>query len=692
MLQTNRLTSMKSMVRMILRSPRRSIGTRLFVLFICIVTILVGGVGIVSYRIAGSSLLDQIEYGMEQTITLAGEKLDMKQQFYLDLSKQLMNNSSFTENLFQIVIPDLKVDERDRRLKELQDLLDQLALSDPHIRDISLIPMEDPIDPISTKREGMAFDREAAWSQQIVQASGKPAWLPVVPGGYAGGDTKSLFAYGQILGRTNVGSHDFLLLVQVEESVLLDMIRDVKVSPGAVTAIMDGMGQVIISNNPEAAIAPFVSQGSRQLAGSFQSEDNGTASMYAYRISPISAWAVVGAAPLAELTGAVDQIEAVTILAIAGSIGLALIIGFWLIAMIGLPMSRMEAMMGLAAQGDFRGRLPIKGRDEMANVSLAFNSMLEKIGELLLETRQAVAEVGASSQAIALAAGETALSASEISSASEQIAQGAVGLASNSEHSSSRVEQMGTHLSDTLKLQQVMTTTASEVSDTCRQGRGTIDTLIRKSGVSEQQFHTVSDRIDGLHASTQSINDILHIMTDVSKKIKVLSLNATIEASRAGSMGAGFRVIADEIRKLADQSGASIGQVSDLTQSVRGEVSATVDAMADALPIYNELLSEVHAVNTVFATIEDHMQRLTYGSVDVTNAIKHLHETQSLLMASIEEVSAVSQQASASSEEVASLCSSQSVIADRLVALSDMLNLASMKLEDQMRNFQVDHE
>ncbi|WEK54201.1 MAG: methyl-accepting chemotaxis protein [Candidatus Cohnella colombiensis] len=684
------MTNSMSILRMLFRSPKRSVGTRLFVLFVCIISVLVGGVGFISYRIASDSLIRHIEASSEQTISLAGEKLDMKMQFYLNVANQLTNNSSFTKNLFQITIPDLGKEERERRSNEIQDLFDQLALSDPQIRDITLIPLEDEVNPVSTKREGLEIDQSAAWVEQVRAAQGKAVWLPITSNGYLGSDSKSLFAYGQLLGRNNIGSREFILLIQIETAMLEGMIRDVQISQGGVTAIVDASGRLMTSNQPAESLSSFKVPSVEARTGSIQLTEDTGSKLYAYRVSPISNWTVVGYTPLKELTGAIDQIGLLTLLAIAGCLLIAFIIGVWLIYMIGIPMNRMEALMSQAAHGDFRNRLRIKGKDELANVSEAFNRMMQQIGELVQETRQTVNEVGASSMQMEAAATKTAQSAVEISIASDQIAQGAVELASNADRSNQRVELMGERLADALKLQDIMAASAEEVNGVCRNSRVTVDELIAKSTESEQRFHTVSTRIDGLSNSTQAIYAMLQFMTDLSKRIKILSLNASIEATRSGAMGAGFRVIADEIRKLAEQSGASIGQVGQLTETIHEEMSATVLAMTDARSIFKQLIGEVHSVHRVFEIVQTQMDRLINGSIDVTSAIKHLNETQGILVASIQEVSAVSQQSSASSEQVASLCVAQSIVGEELVLLSEQLKVSSFKLNNQMTNFQVE--
>jgi methyl-accepting chemotaxis protein len=684
------VANIKNVLRMLFRMPARSIGTRLFVLFVCIITVLVGGVGLVSYQIAGSSLVKQIETSSEQAISLTAEKLDMRLQYYLDVSRQLTNNSSFIQHLFQIGIPDLGDSERESRYNQIRDLLDQLALSDPLIRDITLIPLEDNISFISTKREGVNYHLAASWINEVRGAAGKAVWLPVASNGYIGSDSKQLFAYGQILGRSNIGSHDFLLLVQIEATLLQEMIAEVGLSQGAGTAIVDHEGDMITSNKSDHAWDSFEIPDTGEIEGSFHYADDRASILYAYRISPVSGWTVVGFAPLKELTGAVDQIRLLTIVSILICMLIAFIIGIWLVLMIGLPMSRMEVYMAQAASGDFRGRVTVKGKDEMANVAEAFNRMMEQIGKLVVETRLVVKEVGVTSLQMADAAAETAHSAGEIRVASEEIAYGATELASNADNSNRRVDLMGERLAKTLLLQNAMTASALEVNDVCRSARDTVDDLIGKSEESKQRFQIMSTRMHGLSKSTLSISIMLQVMTDLSKRIKILSLNASIEAARSGASGTGFMVIASEIRQLAEQSGSSIKEVGDMTESIHHGVSSAVSAMADALPIFSELLGEVQAVNQVFEKVQIQMEQLISGSADITTAIQYLHETQELLTASIQEVSSVSQQSSASSQQVASLCSAQAVIGDRLVVLSDSLKRTSNKLEDQMNHFQIE--
>jgi methyl-accepting chemotaxis protein len=248
----------KGLLIMLFRSPTRSIGTKLFLILFCFVCFSVATVGLLSFNIARSAMIDQMQISSQQTITLAGDKLDMKQQFYLDLSNQLIRNSSFEEQIFQISNESLSEDEHLRRIEEIRGLLDQLALSDPRIRDITLFPLEDLIDPISTQREGVESNKQSLWMKDIQQAGGEVVWLPVQEKGYLGNAPKPLYAYGKLLGKNNMGSRDFVLLVQIEAGVLQEMIDNVKLSEGAETTIYDTFGKRLLTNKADSLESEFV--------------------------------------------------------------------------------------------------------------------------------------------------------------------------------------------------------------------------------------------------------------------------------------------------------------------------------------------------------------------------------------------------------------------------------------------------
>lgn len=677
-------------MRVLLRSPARSIGTKVFIVFFFFVVLSVGAVGAFAYSTAKSAIITQAESNSEQTIKLAGEKLDMKQQFYANLLNQLVNNSSFTENLFQISNASLDKDELTRRIEEIRSLLDQLSLSDSRIRDITLFPLEDSISPISTVREGVKDQKDSTWIQEIRQSEGQASWLPIEEQGYLGSALKPLFAYGKLLGPHNIGSKEFVLLIQIDSEVLKELVDGVKLSEDAETALINRQGKRIASSKSGLSLPAIVLGGNQSTLGNERRvSENGQQELIAYKHSEVSPWTLVGIAPLEKLTDSTDTIRTLTYTAVALCIPFALLIGFWIVVMIAKPLSGMLALMRQAANGNLRGRMEHRRKDELGEVAGAYNLMMEQLGQLVIETRRTVEEVADSSDQMAMAAKQTAVSADETHLAIGQIAEGVNGLAGNAEAGSMRVEEMGARLSQAYDLQEMTSASAQEVNEACHVGVGSVNGLIQITTESEKRFLRVNERVNGLEQSAASIHELLKLMNQMAKQTKILSLNASIEATRSGLAGAGFKVIADEIRRLAEQSNASIGHVGELTEAIQSEVNSTVSAMTQALPFFQQMILEVHSVDRLFRNVQEQMNQLIGRSDEVTKSLRHLDETQVMLISSMSEVSAVSQQSSAASEQVTSLCAEQLQIGEKLVELSAAMKGVSMKLELQMSRFQV---
>src|SRR5690606_8652605 len=130
-------------------------------------------------------------------------------------------------------------------------------------------------------------------------------------------------------------------------------------------------------------------------------------------------------------------------------------------------------------------------------------------------------------------------------------------------------------------------------------------------------------------------------------------------------------VVADEIRKLADQSRQSIDVVAQITAKISGEIEETVLVLSDAYPIFQERIGSVKEANSIFVTVQEQMGHFASKLEDVTNSVEELNQSQSVLAVAMTNVSAVAEEASATSEEVASLSSEQLAISEGLVQLSE---------------------
>jgi methyl-accepting chemotaxis protein len=149
-------------------------------------------------------------------------------------------------------------------------------------------------------------------------------------------------------------------------------------------------------------------------------------------------------------------------------------------------------------------------------------------------------------------------------------------------------------------------------------------------------------------------------------------------------------VVADEIRKLADQSRESIDVVASITESIQSEIEATVGVLGEAYPIFQEQIESVKEANQIFLSVQAQMNAFTAHLETVNDSVAQLGQTQSVLSEAMSNVSAVAQQSSATSEEVASLSNEQLNISENLVTLSNELEKVSNHLKETLSHFRTD--
>lgn len=199
----------------------------------------------------------------------------------------------------------------------------------------------------------------------------------------------------------------------------------------------------------------------------------------------------------------------------------------------------------------------------------------------------------------------------------------------------------------------------------------------------------VISAIEALEAQSRSINQIVGAINDIASQTNLLSLNASIEAARAGEAGKGFAVVAEEIRKLADQSLASAGQISSIIDTM---IQNTGDVVAIAKQAESVVASQEDAVRTTtqsFENIDMQVTSLMEALAMISQNVDTMDGDRSKTLGAIESISAVSAQTAASSTEVYTTTDTQLGAITELEQASEHLKKRASELNNLLQQFQV---
>lgn len=676
-------------------NPFQTIGGKLFTVFMVFIVVLVSGSGIYSYQLSKTTLSEEVTVYTKQALGQVTDNLELLMKQYVDLSMLLMTDAEVTNAITVMNDDGASSVERLESAINLDKKLSSVALSENGINAIFYFDMNGGLAASYGTVAVSESVQEEPWFIQTVESNGSPLWLGMNPAILQDRNDGSAFGVGRLL-KDAYSRNSGVLYIQLHKAVLLEQMMKLKLGDSGTLHIVDGNGQILFGaeegheNNVLATVTREDIESMNDEAGehrmrSFQRD--GTLVLLG-EIGHLD-WHLIGSVPVEELTKSANQILNSTFMMVVLVVFISIFVGIFMMRWIGGPLIRLRDLMNEGERGNLSVRTQVRSKDEIGQVGESFNRMMEQIQKLVQQTNTSALEVLHTASELTEVSRKTSHSSKEISMATEQIAEGAMTLATEAERGNGISHELGDQMRRVLEANSAMGVSAAGVQGLSEQGASMMSSLIGQTEQTEQMTRSMVVKVDKLKESTSSIRQILDVLNSIAKQTNILSLNATIEAARAGAAGKGFMVVADEIRKLADQSRRSIDSVGDMTHAIQVEMEETVAVLSDAYPIFQEQITSVNETSRMFQEVRQEMELFTDKLDLVTESLQTLEHSQMTLSEAMSSVSAVSQESSATSEQVASLSTEQLRSSEGLVQLAEQLEQLSEALQKSLSRFSV---
>lgn len=681
----------KEMKQVKLENPVKSVGMKLFLMFFISILFFVLIVGMISYSVSKSVIKNKVAESSLQTVTQAGQKLDFLYQTFEETSLQIMLNKELQDLLEKVPTLDPSSYESLEVVRQLTDKLNVVTFSNKSIKTLHLYRPDGKLIVITGSGGSTLSENSGStdWFKKIIDNGGKVAWLDSKLKGYSSSSTNT-FAIGRLMRNTLTNSTSAVLLLELSTDLLNKELDGMSLGDDSKVVITNADNKnVAVKDITQLEKDAEVQLTKEQLAeehGSFTTKDD---HLVAYYKSNLSGWNLVGDIPVSALVKDAKKIFNYTLLIALFAAIAAVLIGLFVARMIGRPLINLRNLMQQGAKGKLTVRANYVTQDEIGQLGASFDTMMQQITTLVQQTSNSAQAVFETAQELSNSSKVTATAAREIAVATDEISNGAGGLATESERGNELTQHIGVQMKQVIEANLEMGTAAADVQSSSEQGTKYMSELISKTNLTEEMIRSMVDKVDNLKDSTRSIRKILDVLNNMTKQTNILSLNATIEAARAGAAGKGFMVVADEIRKLADQSRQSIDVVGQITETIQKEIDETVKVLSTATPIFQEQILAVKEADIIFKQVTTHMGGFIEQLSTVSDSISTLEQSQVVLSDAMTNVSAVAEESLATSEEVASLSSEQLSISDGLVKLSDKLDLLSKSLNDTLSKFEI---
>ena len=326
---------------------------------------------------------------------------------------------------------------------------------------------------------------------------------------------------------------------------------------------------------------------------------------------------------------------------------------FYVAELIRKPIKQTAECIDTIAHGDITQPIEIHAiMDETFTLVTAAKLLQEKLGEIITNVTSTSNQLKDNVDNLKSLTDLSSSGASQISTTMEELASTASTLAENVQTVNQNAIEMGDNIDEIFKDVESLSDNTQQMSDAKEVATEAIDTVITNTNSTVELISKVKDQIDETNEAIKQINTAVELIVDITSQTNLLSLNASIEAARAGAAGKGFAVVAGEIKQLAEESAKGAESIKAVTQNIikqSGESVAMVEQIKELVDTESE---SVNATKENFDVLNNCIQHNIASVKSIDSKTKALDELKGLIIGSITELSAISEENAASNQEV----------------------------------------
>lgn len=648
-------------------------------------------IGVSAYQKSAEGLSEKFTDSTLQTMRMATENLNMSCDFIRSEGLKYAYDDDLRK-YFLGMFEDNPVDKLNFLTSTKSNLL-SVQTSNPFISHMHIIPKKG-VNLLSTKLSSGVDGFLDEYKEDVASGEGRrsiPQWIdshPVLDEKVTETEKDYIMAF-EMMSQSN----NACVVIDIKPSAITDFMEEIDIGDGSIIGFVTPGGRELVVENVEEGKESVLPEEGNVFsgqeyytavmdeavadAGTAEVDFQGEKYLFIYSHSADIGFTTCALVPMRVVTSQATEIRNMTIGLVILACVIVVIVGIFITAGIENNMRRISRKFGDVAKGDLTVTVSAKGHDEFQDLAGSATNMITNTKKLVNQVSNATGELEVSAQNVGQASELIHEYSQDITRAIGEINEG---MEEQSRHAQECVEKTDILSNEIQEVSHVVERVEKLVGETegmINKGMEIVQVLGDRAGETTQMTVKVSESIESLRKESEIINSFVATITEITEQTNLLSLNASIEAARAGEAGRGFVVVAEEIRKLADDSAKAAGEIRNNVANITAQTQNSVESASQAKAMVELQTKAVEEVIAVFREMQERMGQLIEGLKDIVVSTEKADGERSAAVAAVKNISDIIEETAGSAETV-------NDVANKLLNHVEKLSTTASVLDENM--------